>query len=506
MKIKSVLIVGGGTSGWMTAASLSMHGLDVSLVESKSVPTVGVGESTILGFNRFLQSIRLKDQEWMKACNATYKNSIRFTDFYKKGTSFDYPFDKHLTEEGIGEWALMSAKYDLPPESFCEYFSDNYFLAKHNRNTKGDSNFEFNFEQYTAYHIDAKLFGEFIKNNASRITHYYDDIVGVTKDENGYLTSVVGQDTYTADLYVDCTGFQSLLLEKEMGSEFTSFKPWLSNDRAIACNLPYSDKEKELTNVTNCTALSSGWSWNIPLWNRMGTGYVYSSDFISDDDAEKEFVKYLGTDDLDFNKINIRHGVREKAWVKNVVGIGLSYAFVEPLESTSLVSTHDNIFYLTELLERKNYDINGFSIDGFNYLCKTNIARNRDFVALHYKLSSRTDTPYWRHQSEKNWPQQDYGTNKGIDYYNDMHRIHSLEHRWIPQAETEGFFYILAGMGEKPFGKILLAQLMGMGYAPASSSKLEELYNDYRKEVDKIDTYIKTLPSSYEFLKKHIYS
>ena len=506
MKIKSVLIVGGGSSGWMAAASLSMHGLDVSLVESKSVPTIGVGESTILGFNRFLQSVGLKDEDWMRKCNATYKNSIRFTDFYKKGTTFDYPFDQHLTEEGITEWALMSAKYDLPPESFCEYFSDNYFLAKHNRNTKGDSNFEFNFDQYTAYHIDAKLFGEYIKDNATRIKHYYDDIVGVTKDENGYLTSVVGQDTYTADLYVDCTGFQSLLLEKEMGSRFISYKPWLSNDRAIACNLPYSDKEKELTNVTNCTALNSGWSWNIPLWNRMGTGYVYSSDFISDDEAEKEFVKYLGTDDVDFNKINIRHGVREKAWVKNVVGIGLSYAFVEPLESTSLVSTHDNIFYLTELLERKNYDINGFSIDGFNYLCKTNLARNRDFVSLHYKLTSRTDTPYWRYQVEKNWPEQDAGTNKGVDYYNDIHIVHSLEHRWGVVPETEGFYYILAGMGEKPFGKILLGQLKGMNYPPASSSKLETLYKDFKKEVDEMNAHMKTLPSSYEFLKKHIYT
>jgi len=506
MKIKSILIVGGGTSGWMAAASLSHNGFDVSLVESKSVPTVGVGESTILGFNRFLQSIGLKDQDWMRKCNATYKNSIRFTDFYKKGTSFDYPFDQHLTEEGITEWALMSAKYDLPPESFCEYFSDNYFLAKHNRNTKGDSNFEFNFDQYTAYHIDAKLFGEYIKDNASRIKHYYDDIVGVTKDENGYLTSVVGQDTYTADLYVDCTGFQSLLLEKEMGSEFTSFKPWLSNDRALAAHIPYRNKSEEIVNYTKCTAIDNGWVWNTPLWDSLGVGYVYSSDFVDDDTAEMELKKHVGVDDIDFRKINIRHGMREKAWVKNVVGIGLSYAFVEPLESLSLVSTHDNIFYLLELLERKNCDVNGFSIDGFNYLCKTNLARNRDFVSLHYKLTSRTDTPYWRHQSEKEWPQQDYGTNKGVDYYTDMHRVHSLEHRWIPQAETDGFFYILAGMGEKPYGKILLGQLKGMNYPPASSSKLETLYKDFKKEVDEMNTYVKTLPSSYEFLKKHIYT
>ena len=496
MKINSVVIVGGGTSGWMTAAALSKYNLNVSLVESKSVPTVGVGESTVLLINNFLKMVGLKDEDWMKACNATYKSSIRFTDFYKKGTVFEYPFDRPLTEEGLGKWSLINASYDLPPESFCEFFSDTYFLAKYNRLTKDDSNLDINFDNQTAYHFDAKLFGQYLKDNVCQdVRHYYDNIVGVKKDENGYVESLVGQlhGKYEGDLFIDCTGFGSHILEKEMGSEFKSFKPWLPNDKAIACNLPYTNKNEQLNNVTNCTALGNGWSWNIPLWNRIGTGYVYSSDFVSDESAKTEFIRHLGTDDVDFNTINIRHGIREKGWVKNVVGIGLSYAFVEPLESTSLVSTHELLFQLVELLDRNNYEINGFDIDSYNYTSRHTITHARDFVALHYKLTSRTDTPYWRHQSEKEWPEQDFGH----DFWNDVIKKHSIEHRW-QSDNSDGLFYVMAGMGQKPYGKILFNSL--------KVSDTEKIYDDFKADVNDLDTYVKTLPSSYEFLKKHIYT
>ena len=495
MKIKNVLVVGGGSSGWMAAALLSKYNLNVSVVESKSVPTIGVGESTILGFNNFLQAIGLEDKDWMKACNATYKNSIRFVDFYKKGHSFDYPFDKLLTEQGLGQWSLLSAKYDLPTESFCEYFSDNYFLAKHNRNFRGSETLEFDFDQYTAYHINASLFGEYLKNNVCKdVRHYYDNIVGVRKDDNGYVTSLAGQlhGKYEADLFIDCTGFGSHILEKEMGSKFFSYKPWLDNDRAVVTPIEYTDKENQLLNVTTCTALDSGWVWNTPTWDKMGRGYVYSSDFVDDDRAEREFKKHLGTDDVDVRRINIRHGIHEKAWVKNVVGIGLSYAFVEPLESTSLVSTHDLLFQIVELLDRNNYEVNGFDIDAYNFTSRNLITHARDFVALHYKLTSRTDTPYWRHQSEKEWPEQDVGH----DFWNDFLKAHAIEHRW-QSNNSDGLFYIMAGMGQKPYGKVLFNKL--------KVPDTEKVYDDFKADVNDLDTYVKTLPTAYEFLKEHIY-
>ena len=348
--IKSILVVGGGSSGWMAAAAFYHRlGKDckISLLESNTIPTVGVGESTIIGFKRFVKLIGLEDKEWMKECNATYKNSIRFTNFKSNdGTSFHYPFGGKLDKQSMSDWSVLSAgNKNFTPDSFCEFHNDNFHLAKWNKNTHNTDGLlrNFNFLEDTAYHFDASAFGQFLKKRFNKVNHYIDDVVGVEKDEEGYLTCVLGSSgtKYEADLYVDCTGFNSILLEKEMESEFLSYKPWLSNDRAIAAHVSYTDKEKQLTNYTDCTALGNGWVWNIPLWSRIGTGYVYSSDFIDDDSAEKEFKKYLGTEEVNITKkINIRHGIRKKGWVKNVVGGGLAYAFIEPLESTGLVSTH----------------------------------------------------------------------------------------------------------------------------------------------------------------------
>ena len=525
MKINSVLIVGGGSSGWMTAAALTkMFGDDIkiSLIEGKNSSPVGVGESTIILFNRFLDLVGLKDTDWMRHCNATYKTSIRFTNFREgKGEVFEYPFGGFPQEETMMLWSVLNAKYNLGPESFCEFHNDPYFLAKHNRLTKNlDEKLRFNFKMDTAYHFDAGVFGQFLKKkicDPGGTTHYVDDVVAFEKDDRGYLASVVGDSgqKYSADLFIDCTGFKSLLLEKEMESEYISYKPWLSNDRAIATHLPYTNKKTQLTNVTNCTALSSGCSWNIPLWKRMGTGYVYSSDFIDDDSAEKEFKKHIGTEDVDIRKIRIRHGVRKKGWVKNVVGVGLSYGFVEPLESTGLVSTHAVIDKLVELLDRRELNPTRFDIDCYNHSCQKILNGYREFVAMHYRISPRNDTPYWKYQTEeKDWTDlkddrlvsiseivNNDTVYEGFEEY--LYRAHGDNHRW--DSERHGYSYILAGMGHKPYGKYLFNQIEEMN-APEWMNNIDKVYQEWREHVRITEGYVKTLPTSFEFLKKYIYS
>jgi len=523
MKINSILVVGGGSSGWMAASAFcrALDNIKVSVVESKKISTVGVGESTIIPFRHFLRLINLKDEEWMKHCNASYKNSIRFTNFAEKNSgSFEYPFGGiNATEETMGVWGQLSAHFKLPKESFCEFNNDNYFLAKYNRCTYNKTQkINFNFYESTAFHFDAKLFGEYLRDYVCKpegVNHYIDDIVAVEKNIDGSISSVVGESgqKYTADLYVDCTGFKSLLIEKEMHSEFISSKPWLSNDRALATHLQYKDKKTELTNVTNCTAIENGWVWNIPLWSRIGTGYVYSSDFVDDETAEKEFKRHLGTEDIDVKKIKIKHGVHKQGWIKNVVAVGLSYAFVEPLESTGLVSTHIMIQNICELLERRNYNITAFDIDGYNYSAAYAMQGFKEFVALHYKMSSRTDTPYWKYQTEeKNWwnldrirdlyefpiplRSQSFG-----DIYCLLHNFHSIDHLWSPQYM--GFAYIMAGMGHTPMGRYALQVLKEKD--PQLEMKLESLRSQWRSHVDMVEEHVKTLPTTFEFLQETIY-
>lgn len=528
MKIKNILVVGGGSSGWMAASALCKYFGDkikVSVVEGKSSSPVGVGESTIIPFNRFLGLVGLKDTDWMRHCDATYKASIRFTDFSEIGKTFEYPFGGTANDRSLGQWSMLNAyTKNKDQNAFCEFFNDTYFLAKHNRLTKNsDGKLDFSFTKDTAYHFDASLFGKFLKKkicDPAGVEYFVDDIVSVEKDSSGYLTSIVGDSgtKYTADLYVDCTGFKSLLLEKEMGSEFISYKPWLSNDRAIATKIKYKNKKVDLNNVTNCTALSSGWAWNIPLWSRVGTGYVYSSDFISDEDAEKEFKQYLGIDDVEFNKIHIRHGVHKRAWVKNVVGIGLSYGFIEPLESTGLVSTHALIEGLVEVLDRRDLKVSAFDKDGFNYAMQSVLNGYKDFVALHYRLSSREDTPYWKHHTEeKDWfgvgNEELFSTNivtqiyAESNFYKSLLNCHADNHAW--DSRKEGLMYILAGMGHKPFGTVLFDKLLeesgGMD-AEETKKGLGQIETEWRNHVKMVEEHVKTLPSTYDFMKKYIYS
>ena len=517
MNIRKILVVGGGTSGWMAAASIfkALPNVEVSLVESKSIPTIGVGESTLGQFNIFLDMLGLKDEDWMAECNATYKNGIRFNNFNDLGSSYDYPFGGRDRIDIKNKWAAVRDCYNLPiNESYNEWHNDNSLLMKYNRCTKNTDGLldAFDFRYDTSYHFDSKLLAEYLKKFCTGVEHHYDNIVSVNKDENGYLTSVVGEvhGDYTADLFIDCTGFQSRLLEKEMGSEFLSYKPWLDNDRALATHVPYKDKSKELVNFTRCTGIDSGWVWTVPLWNSLGTGYCYSSDFVDDDTAEIQFKKHLGTDDVDIKKINIRHGIHKEGWVKNVVAIGLSYAFVEPLESSSLASTHECLLRLVRTLKDRDCCVNRFDADLYNITSANDIDSWRDFVAIHYAASSRDDTRYWRHQTqEKSYINLGSGKfikhnviNDGITFDDKYQGLSQNLYGY-----SGGWTYVMAGNGYKiPAHKrqqeYNAYQSYGLPYSP---DEVEHLYLQWRKRIKHLSNEIQKLPTHDIFLSQHIY-
>tara|TARA_R110002020_G_scaffold21316_5_gene72195 strand:+ start:122 stop:1609 length:1488 start_codon:yes stop_codon:yes gene_type:complete len=393
-----ILIVGGGSAGWMTAATLEsqLPQHKISLIESKNISTVGVGESTIRQIFEWMRMLNINDEDFLKHVDGIYKLSIKFTDFYKKGEAFHYPFGGAPLEEnkaGYNDWWFKKIFNPSTPNS--DYADCIYPLqmAYVNQNKFDKEQVEY------AYHFDAAKFGIWLRDKyCKKVKHIIDDIVSVEQDENGIVSL---NKKYKADLYIDCTGFKSLLLDKSLKEPFESYSDMLPNDSAWATKIRYKNKKKELVPYTNCTAIENGWVWNIPLWSRIGTGYVYSSKFVDDDTALKEFKKHLGKKDLEFKKIKMRVGVHKRVWVKNVVAIGLSAGFIEPLESNGLFSVHEFLIRLLRNLRREK--ISQWDRDNFNYQCKHLFKTFAEFVSLHYALSHRDDTPYWRHCMNKTW-------------------------------------------------------------------------------------------------------
>ena len=531
MQYKKVTIIGGGSSGWMTAAALSKlcpH-LDITLVESKFKGTVGVGESTLGHINKYMRLLDLKDEDWMAACNATYKNSIRFTNFREKdGTFFEYPFSNGLDftdkPNGINDWAYLAATnpQEFGPESFAEFFcTGNTLLAKYNKQTRNEKgilrNFDFKYD--TAYHMDAQLFGEYLKEKIALpngVKHIYADIHSHQKDEtNNYITQIFCEDgtILKSDLWIDCTGFRSILLENWMGSQFMSFGKYLANDMAWACRIPYVDRKTQMHNVTDCHAMNNGWVWTIPLWNRIGTGYVFSSRFIDPEDAKEEFRKHIAeqhspeiAEKAEPFLIKIKHGVRQRAWKGNVVGVGLSYGFVEPLESTGLLTTHENIIKLVEALNRRDGFVTRSEKEGFNMSCDYDVKKFRDFVSQHYALSKREDTPYWRWCTEINEYDPDYQGDAVLKQNQYPMLLGNIMGNSSYPGDYVGNMFIAAGLGLRPMATPKL--VFNTGDRVETERREEEIGYAKRRFIEYknfVTEYIQDLPSHYEFLKENIY-
>tara|TARA_B100000902_G_C27316353_1_gene921575 strand:+ start:284 stop:1906 length:1623 start_codon:yes stop_codon:yes gene_type:complete len=531
MKIKTVTIVGGGSSGWMTAAALSKccpH-LDITLIESKTIGTVGVGESTLGHINRYLQMLDLKDEDWMPACNATYKNSIQFTNFREnKGEVFQYPFSDGFdyTDKpgGMENWRQLAAlkPEQYTPEEFARFFcTGNTLLAEQNKQTKNEDGVlrNFNFDWDTAYHLDAAAFGQYLKDKIAipnGVKHMYGEVHSHMKDNtNSYVTQVLCADgtKLNSDLYIDCTGFASIMLEGWMGSHFMNFEKHLANDRAWACRLPYTDREKQMHNVTDCHALGNGWVWNIPLWNRIGTGYVYSSRFTTPEKAQVEFRKHLAeahtpeiAEAAEMFEVKIKHGYRHRAWKGNVVGVGLSYGFVEPLESTGLLTTHENIIKLVDILNTRDGHVTRTEREGFNFSCEYDVKKFRDFVSQHYAFSMREDTPYWRWCTEINEYDPLMHSDEMQKHSQYVAMIGNIVGGHAYDETYTGNCFITAGMGIRATAT---PELVLRGSSRRFEVDIQEeigavdrMYQQYKNFV--LD-HLENLPSHYEYLKENIY-
>jgi tryptophan halogenase len=429
MKINKIAIVGGGSAGWMTAATLirAFPDKEITVIESPDISTVGVGESTLGGIRSWSRWVGIDDrqEEFFKETDASLKLSIKFTDFYKKDAgSFHYPFGTPIQED-LGrnpffDWETKKYFYpDTPVEDFVQSIFSGAALFENNKfSTNDDGQFDnFDPDQDVAYHFNATKFGLWLKDNyciPNGVKYIAANVVDIPTDSDGIVNLTLDNNTKIfADLYVDCTGFKSLLLGQTLNEPFISYSDMLPNNSAWATQIQYKDKEQELEGFTNCTAIENGWCWNIPLWSRLGTGYVFSDKHVTPEDAKEEFKKYLMSDkmvvprtkeeveSLEYKLIKMRVGIHERTWVKNTVAIGLSAGFIEPLESNGLFSVHEFLWKLMDVLYLD--DINQFNKDMYNETVYDLFNDFAKFVVLHYALSKRDDTPYWLEISNKNF-------------------------------------------------------------------------------------------------------
>ena len=514
----SICILGGGSSGWMTAAAFAkvFPQYKVRLIEDPTQKPLSVGESTLGHFNRYLQMLGVRDSDWMKECNATYKLSIQFTNWAGKGEIFQYPFgDFDYTNGDFLTWYYLHYTWPqlFPDTSYCEFYNPISYLASTNKIVEDNTRVR-NFRRHwdTSYHFDATKFGGWLRDNICQtVEHTKAKIVSTFYDDKCNVKGVVDEygNDYKADYFIDCTGFGSLLLEKSMDQSFIEF-PNLPNDSAVVTHVPYIDKQTEMKNQTDGYAMDNGWCWTIPLWENIGKGYVYSSKFIDKFKAEEDFRKHLDLNCFTSNEwdgkvehIKFKHGKRRLGWCQNVIGIGLSYGFLEPLESTGLFTTHENIQRLVEVFERRGGHITQIDIDGYNHAVHYELEAMKEFVEMHYYLSPRTDTEYWRHYSNKSPLSYDMMFDKIV---RSPRLYQEFIHCWnIANAPKDlgGIPYIAAGMGYHPLTKTDYEYKMARGeFSLGYLNEVKDKHFHYRKNVLK---YLKNQPSHYEYLRQRIY-
>ncbi|MEM0912081.1 MAG: tryptophan halogenase family protein [Pseudomonadota bacterium] len=398
-----IVIAGGGTAGWLAANLLvklcPADRISVTLVESPDIGIIGVGEGSTPTLKRFFELIDVKEHEWMPKCNATYKVGIQFHDWSPKSgiKSYRHPFisQTDIFTKRAFEVNCRTRRLGLDTHTIPEDFLINGILAKQTKGPLTPENFPFQI-QY-GYHFDSGLLGQFLCDLAKSrgVTHLQNNIAEVKTHMDGSIASLSCTDgaDIEGNFFIDCTGFKGLLIQQTLGIKFNSYKENLFNNSAVV--MP-TTIHNNIPSETDATALSTGWCWRIPLQSRFGNGYVYSSDYISTDDAETEFRHHIGMLDSESEcrHLKMKVGQVDRHWEKNCLALGLSQGFIEPLEATAL--------HLVQICTEKFIDrftagdYSGKYQEEYNQFAKLRFDKVRDYIVAHYKLNTREDSDYWR--------------------------------------------------------------------------------------------------------------
>lgn len=413
--IQQVTVVGGGTAGWLTAGLLNVklnpagaeRRVEVVLIESPDVPIIGVGEGTLPAMVEFLKQIGVDEIDFFRECNASFKYGVRFEgwNLNEQGmpNSFTHPFGTMSGEVNGVPSVYHFLAHGAHPGRARDDVSDNLTagteLIRLSRAPRraADAGFSHIKPARYGYHVDAPKLAAFVRDFAKKrgVTHILDDVDDVTMDGRGYISHLQlrRNGVRPVELVIDCTGFQSRLIGKALGEPFQSYGDSLLCDRAIPIQVPHTPGHP-LQVCTSATAMSAGWIWNVPLYSRIGTGYVYSSAFQSDDNAFMEICRHLhlNPEKVDRRVIKMRIGRMRRAWVGNCIAIGLSGGFIEPLEATAIVTITTAAHQLIRNFPTK--PIPQALADRFNRRMQICYEMIRDFISCHYFTSDRPE-PFW---------------------------------------------------------------------------------------------------------------
>jgi tryptophan halogenase len=489
-----VVILGGGTAGWMAATGLVSllppSRCRIRLVESDEIGIVGVGEATLPHVKNFNDSVGIDEAEMMRATKATFKLGIHFVDWGQKGSSYVHPFGVHGgADAGLGfhqQWlrAVRAGRdWDVQEFSFAVMAAHaNRFDFPATGKPTVNSTFSY------AYHFDASLYAQFMRRlcESRGVVRTEGKVRDVEQDsETGDIRALIMEsgERIAGDFFIDCSGFRSLLLSGKLGVGWEDWSQWLPCDRAMP--VP-TERCGDLTPYTRVTAMRAGWRWRIPLQHRTGNGYVFSSRFTDEDEAREELLQSLDEPLLaEPRLLRFQAGRRAKSWVRNCVALGLSSGFLEPLESTSIYLIQIAVMHLISLMPARARDER--LIDEFNRRIDLEYERIRDFLILHYHLNSRDDAEIWRYCRTMEVPDSL------------RRKMELFRHSGIIEAYKDGLFTppswlsVFVGQGMRPEHYNPLADAMPL---ERMLTDLDELRTEIRDRVDE-------MPKHASFIAKY---
>lgn len=492
--VKNIVIVGGGTAGWMAAAALAKvfpGTLSIRLIESEQIGTVGVGEATVPHLKLFNQLLEIDEAEFVRTVNGTFKHGIEFVDWARIGDRYhhgfgtighDYgmlPFHQYwlkARQQGmaadIGAYSLntaaapagkfMVSATDVPPESPLANIA-------------------------YAYHFDAGRYAKYLRGYAEQrgVRRTEGKVVdAVLRGDDGFVEAVVLEngERIEGDLFLDCSGFRGLLIEQTLHAGYEDWSHWLPCDRAVAVAC---ENTAPLTPFVRCTAREAGWTWRIPLQHRTGNGYVYSSSHIGDDEAAARLLECLDAPALgDPRMLRFKPGQRKKTWDRNVVALGLASGFLEPLESTNIYLIQSGIARLVKLFPDR--DFSPAVVDRYNAQTAFEIERIRDFIILHYCATERDDSPFWNYCRTMDIPEP----------LAETIRLFRDSGRFFRNAEE---MFALTSWVEVMIGQRIMPRAWHPAVDQLSDAQLQQLMDDVQRVIAKC---VDAMPTHEQFIAR----